>query len=456
MILLADRYEGGSILLRDSLQRAELECPVIAITENGFLPADVMTPYAWYTGWMDMEWKPMYFDEAPIPYYWEIDADSTKGVVKDQSDVRARMFYAEPKYKRYVKIIDWLDRNGHVRVSDHYNQSGKRFAQTVLDGSHHPVMKLYYTENGSERITENLVTGQILLHENGKTRVFRNKTEFTTAFLRDAELDIDRILYNSLASPYFVTLQLQKEGIPGNDILFWQEKFNGSIPGNMRQILQNNEGRTKKIVIQDFQEFAFAQNACQDHSIFEKLGFIYPFSEKRHETKNILVLTNSDQIDHLEELVTALPDHIFHVAAVTEMSSKLLAFGSRPNVKLYPNVKMKKAEELKELCGIYLDINRGDEILNGTADAFCGDLVILGWKNLIHNPSFVPVGHRCEENDVTGMTEMIRRALGDPGYREKMIQEQHTYAMAESAEAYRRVILGSTDDQKPAAVGVEK
>ena len=68
--------------------------------------------------------KPRYFNQIPVPDYWEISGNNSLGKVHDLSRERARIFYAEPKHRRLVKVVDWYDERGVVRASDHYNRYG--------------------------------------------------------------------------------------------------------------------------------------------------------------------------------------------------------------------------------------------------------------------------------------------------------------------------------------------
>ncbi|MEJ7255328.1 accessory Sec system glycosylation chaperone GtfB, partial [Staphylococcus epidermidis] len=79
-----------------------------------------------------------------------------------------------------------------------------------------------------------------------------------------------------------------------------------------------------------------------------------------------------------EYLVTKHTEYQFHVAAITEMSSRLMNLGDYPNVKLYPAIKQNMVNQLYEYCDIYLDINEGGEILNAVRKAFDHHMLILG------------------------------------------------------------------------------
>lgn len=71
-----------------------------------------------------------------------------------------------------------------------------------------------------------------------------------------------------------------------------------------------------------------------------------------------LTLTNSQDLEGIEELVTALPEVVFHIAAWTVMGPMLQKLAKKyKNVKLYPEVKSDQFEELKSQMDVYLDIN---------------------------------------------------------------------------------------------------
>ncbi|ORP87478.1 accessory Sec system glycosylation chaperone GtfB, partial [Vibrio cholerae] len=72
----------------------------------------------------------------------------------------------------------------------------------------------------------------------------------------------------------------------------------------------------------------------------------------------------------IKVLVETLPDFKFHIAAITEMSDKLMQLDQYANVHLYPSINIDRVNELYQLCDIYLDINEGNEILNAVEQAF--------------------------------------------------------------------------------------
>ena len=73
-----------------------------------------------------------------------------------------------------------------------------------------------------------------------------------------------------------------------------------------------------------------------------------------------LTLTNSQDLEGIEELVTALPDVVFHIAAWTDMGEKLKRLAVYDNVRLHPQIVPPVLDKLKKLTNLYLDINHGN------------------------------------------------------------------------------------------------
>ena len=73
-----------------------------------------------------------------------------------------------------------------------------------------------------------------------------------------------------------------------------------------------------------------------------------------------LTLTNSQDLEGIEELLTALPDVVFHIAAWTDMGDELTKLAVYDNVRLHPQIVPPVLDKLKKLTNLYLDINHGN------------------------------------------------------------------------------------------------
>ena len=74
-----------------------------------------------------------------------------------------------------------------------------------------------------------------------------------------------------------------------------------------------------------------------------------------------LTMTQTQDLESIEELVCALPFVQFHIGAWTAMGPKLVELKQHPNVSLYPAINQEQLSQLIHSADIYLDINHGDE-----------------------------------------------------------------------------------------------
>lgn len=97
-----------------------------------------------------------------------------------------------------------------------------------------------------------------------------------------------------------------------------------------------------------------------------------------------LTLTNSQDLEGIEELVTALPDVVFHIAAWTDMGGELTKLAVYDNVRLHPQIVPPVLEKLKRKVGIYLDIHQGLEVESILKDVGKLGVPILSFSNTQH------------------------------------------------------------------------
>lgn len=433
VVLLFEQYHAESRNLHKSFQLAGKNYPAVVIDDDGFLPDDVISLYGYFLGdfkrTQNSFGRARYFNEIKVPEYWEITGTGVNGTIYNMKHERGRIFYAEPFYKRLVRIVDWLDEAGTVRYSDHYNQYGAVYARTIFNKKGQKVTKSYFSPEEKEVIVENYVTGDIILNDNGEVRIFQNKTAFVKYFFEKTGFDKGRIFINSLSIPFFASCELSENG--KRDVLFWHEPVGEEIPGNMQMILNGTAKRVGKIFVQKKKSYEKLMKLGADSQIVGKLGYIYPFERENQERTEALICTNSDQIEKCREIVEALPEMHFHIAALTEMSSTLLEMGNYKNVTLYPSVNMNLLEKLFRMCDWYLDINHGMEIVSAVRKAFLQNQLIFGFNETAHRTEFMAESHCYPAEKSEEMIRLIKSILGNKEEIEKHIKMQKESAMAE-------------------------
>lgn len=435
-VLLLDNYGEESQMLHQSFRRAGFTGPVIVIGDDGFFPEDVISVYQYFCGDFKKSGKgsgrARYFNQINVPDYWEISGNNSEGKVHDLHRERGRIFYAEPKHKRLVRVVDWLDEKGTVRSSDHYNRYGFLYARTFFSKDGKRFCRAYFDAEGRETLLENFATRDIILNREGRVYIFKGIVDLILKVLEEIGAMRSRIFYNSLSTPLFLS-----ERMPGDrreDILFWQEGTREDIPGNMRMILEGNSKRTKTIYVQKKGSYEKLVELGASKEILKPLGFAYAYSRQNTFKNEALICTNSDRIEKCEELIRALPQMRFHIAAITEMSSKLLSLSQYENVLLYPGVKTKKVTELFDNCDYYLDINHEGEILSAVKQAFLHNQLILGFRQTLHNRAFTAPEHVFDGHEA--MIDFLNQVMGHEEAVNRQIDLQQKAAMSEETAAY--------------------
>ncbi|MEX5938136.1 accessory Sec system glycosylation chaperone GtfB [Mammaliicoccus sciuri] len=387
MINLFESFDAKTKVLYKTFENTDINNQSIVIEEDGFLPSGILTPYQFFAEYKNGSSGPLYFNKVPIPRFWEIEGNNNSAEIKNMGEIKGRIIYKKNFGFRSVDRIEWLNKQGKTQVIDYYNKNGFKYAQLLLNDEQRRVIKRWFNQNNQEIITENFITNDIILNWNDKEYIFHSKVQFIIFYLKSANLSLESFLINSLSLPCAVLYDLKEEG---NDYLFWQEKIPDKLPGNMNLLLRKRN-RNCRIITPNTVEYSKLQELVSEEQRKEifKLGYVFNFVGKNQQTNNVLTLTNSDQIPKLEEIAKNLPEYNFHIVALTEMSPKLTKLGSYPNVQLFPNASRDKIRSLYKECDIYLDINKGNEILDAVKSAFDYQLLIFGYVETLHNENYV-------------------------------------------------------------------
>ena len=179
MILLFDSYDEESRFWHESIKRAGYDHVAIVVQEDDFLPDGIFPAYDLILGnCRDKVRKERYFNEIAVPDSWDIHVGSDEsGSVSFRREEKGTIYYVEAEKKRLVKAVDWYDRKGVVRFRDHYNRYGDLCARTVYDNQGKPMSKTWFSSLGQEIIVENLVSGDIILNDEGREMLFQKKAK---------------------------------------------------------------------------------------------------------------------------------------------------------------------------------------------------------------------------------------------------------------------------------------
>ena len=443
-ILLFDSYSEGGRRLYDSFRRAGRECSVVVLEENDFLPEEAMSVFDMFLGYYGERGrqlgKPKFFNEVAVPDHWSINAgvgETDYGKITYQHEEKGRIYYWESPKKYRVKAVDWFDRKGAVRFRDHYNRYGAVCARTVYYGQGKELGKTWFAAGGQEAITKNCVTGDLIVNDGQLVKFFRTKMDMFLYFFRRAGFEYRQVFYNSLANPFLMSGKLS--GAEKRDILFWQENVDREIPGNMQVILSGKAARTDRVMVQKRSVYNRLLELGASPDRIQKLGYIYDFKKNNEHRPQALICTNSERIEHCEELVRTFPKMHFHIAAVTLMSPKLMDIGKYDNVTLYPGAQMGTFDRLFQTCDYYFDINHWTEIVSAVYQAFLHNQIIFAFEETAHNREYAADAHIYPIAEFDRLVSDVKEIMADRDSMERHLKMQLQDAMAEEKETYLRL-----------------
>ncbi|MBF0716054.1 glycosyltransferase [Gemelliphila palaticanis] len=187
---------------------------------------------------------------------------------------------------------------------------------------------------------------------------------------------------NNEAKSHILADQYVLNEVFKNRVLFIDRIYNYQVGGNLSWQIQ---GKLEKLIYEDntienvkIIHYTTSQKPWIHLSscIFKNLWWEYynlEWSELLHNIepsieinnkKKIFILTASDSLESINQLLQNLKDFEFHIAAFTMISDKLILLQRYPNVRVYKSFIYPVLEKLISESDIYLDINYGIEVEN--------------------------------------------------------------------------------------------
>ena len=414
MLALFDAYDHATAQLMRSLRLAGIPCTPVVIRYAGELPEGVRCPFAEVTE-LPRDGDPLFFNEVPVPPWCEIrQGKEVYGEILRDGARIGRIRYAPNSY-RQVERVEWLLADGSPSHADLYDRFGNRYATThFVGGAAHQTV---YRGPGPSSVEVDHRSRAVVLRAPRRLLTFASIAAFVSHFIDEQGLGAERMLINSLSHPLFVAWERATEP---NTTLFWQEPMAGDVPGNMVRELERPRALTR-IVFGD--EGVRRKVADRHPGSAVRLDYLSPLGQFAphvgYESRRVCILTHSDVIPGLVDLVEALPEVTFTVMAVTLMSEKLHALGRRyANLELIPTASRRRIQEELGRSSVYLDINAGGEVLDVVSAAYASGLVVLA-----HAPHAKSREHAVVCASVGDVRERLTAIIASPEGREAALRE---------------------------------
>ncbi len=391
------------------------------------------TPWNYYASGGPSSGQALHFLKIDAPRFAAFEAASMReGVIRDNGETLARVYFREPVEDMSVERIDWMHRD-KVYAREYYNAAGELYAEALPDGEKD---RLVTWRDGKGQPALLLWPDNEIFCAKKEGREFRygSREEFLKAFVKDfmAEQGEDTILFYEPEVLTYIP-----EGKRAFLVLFDsvpEEMTEGSFTKRLSGIVSMRPGIADAV-----REKAKGED-CPPVIM---LGSVIRESAARH-AQDALIVTRSQNIEGLAQLVSGLPEVHFHIAAGTMMAPGLMEFGKYGNVSLYPNYSRDRIMKLMERCSLYLDINHYLEYDGIIYEAQRQDLLVLAFDSTAHRREWVPGGHIYRSSDADGMMRALRRAAAEPAYLEAMLGEQREMIGVGEAQAreFRDFVIG--------------
>ena len=228
--------------------------------------------------------------------------------------------------------------------------------------------KLLAAVKDTDGITFN--TG-VLLINNEKCRQEKLKEQLieqSIATIREVEegrfenFNGDQTILNQVCSNQWLELDKEFNLQVGHDLTAfynkWNNYFNEVVPPSIIHFVSYRKPWTT-LIANRYRDLWWEFHDLEWTKILQHHIGEFELTSSLDKEFSCFTLTNSQDLEGIEELVTALPDVVFHIAAWTDMGDELTKLAVYDNVRLHPQIVPPVLDKLKQSTNLYLDINHG-------------------------------------------------------------------------------------------------
>lgn len=410
MINLFQTYNKDAWDIHYTQLRQGKDYPTIVIEDDGFLPSDVTSIYH-FLGYNTCDYNPLHLNDLTLPIAYEVEREGVDFFIMSNDMVVGKVILQGEPIERIVKEVWWLDSKGYPYKKDYYNQYGYCFKTETYVKDLGLVSTSYYSVSGEVLLDENHLVGSILY----KNRLYLNKLSLYNKCLAELGYSKEPITFNHLGTPLEIVLSSLENG---HDLIFQEEVFVNSIPDNLQYVIHNSDKIS--ISVTNRSTYSILENMCK----VQFMMLLVPSKSDLGSFKDVLITTQTDQLTSIEDFVQQLPDLEFHIAAPTQMSSKLLDLNSYSNVHLYPNISSENLAELFTKCGLFLDIAMSPTVFEANRRALENSLLRVGLIG-VSTGNYISDDNLFSSKSLDNLIEYLRQVTSTTEELQRAISQEN-------------------------------
>ena len=337
--------------------------------------------------------SPLHMTQLPLPRFWEV---LSSGDIVAEGNKKGKI-YCSPQWPQMVEVVEWYDNKGICCARDHYDLSGTCFHREIWSGRKKEI-DIYGQENQEQLYLFSSHDRALYREANGREEGLSSIDE-AIKFILDKHLSTgDCIVLSD------ISLLMDMPNLSSNQIMFYiREELSAEDISYLKE-------RCGKLLIRDLKFKTDNMNL----PLIYLPTFLGVF---REFCPHILILTDTQELEQIEVLVSALPDFEFHIAALTVMGGRLLDLDCLANVHLYPGLSREIYEKLLQTCSIYLDISHAQEILDGSRAALENGMILYAFKKTCHQPDFYATDHVFSRDCIAEMIDELSQLVNPEKYQ---------------------------------------
>ena len=337
--------------------------------------------------------SPLHMTQLPLPRFWEV---LSSGDIVAEGNKKGKI-YCSPQWPQMVEVVEWYDNKGVCCARDHYDLSGTCFHREIWSGGKKEI-DIYGQENQEQLYLFSSHDRALYREANGREEGLSSIDE-AIKFILDKHLSTgDCIVLSD------ISLLRDMPNLSSDQLVFYmREELSAEDISYLKD-------RCGKLLTRDLQ----LKTGNMNLPLIYLPTFLGAFREFR---PHILILTDTQELEQIEVLVSALPDFEFHIAALTVMGGRLLELDCHANVHLYPGLSREIYEKLLQTCSIYLDISHAQEILDGSRTALENGMILYAFKDTCHQPEFYVTDHVFPRDGVAEMIDELSQLVNPEKYQ---------------------------------------
>lgn len=425
MIYLTDDFNQSNIHFIEDIMTAGVDIKVISKSElevgNAkvyFLPMILSNQMVA----VPREKSPVFALNIQVPEFWEIHMDYHQGLMLDKDIQRGVIHYFEAGLCM-TKMVEWWDTTGKVLKKDYYHESGWCYKQELFNEEEQVISIHYFSPENQLLMVEDVDKQIYTVFDKDRTYFYNEKQLWITCVenLRKNQEPLvvgDVKIAEYLQEEPIIACYTDKTPLEQNDIQLWLSLVD-------------------KLYIYHYSVY---------HTIprLENIHHLSPLYRLRSNVSKhrALIVTHTQEVERIEELVDALPMLEFHIAAVTAMGGRLLDLEVKENVRLYQGISQQQFKVLLDTCTIYLDINHYVEILDSVEEALESGLLLFAFQETCHRESYIHPEYLFGSAEVQQLIEKLRLVMNSSEKYTLEMQKQLEWVKASNQKDYFRVFQG--------------